>query len=117
MYLENGDCDFPTFYLPSHETAKMGGDDPDNIYLSSTIAGDRVYRLTGNVGTVTHLSIGSKANRYTFDGTTPSTGELVGSEFKPDADGNFTIIASANKPADAMARLPLAPDSTMLQLR
>ena len=117
IYLENGDPDFPTFYMPSHETAKMGGDNPDNLYLSTTIAGDRVYRLAGNVGTVTYLSVGSKANRYAIDGTMPSTGELVGDELRPDANGNFEIAVSATKPDGARAWLPMAPDSTMLQVR
>ena len=117
IYLENGDADFPTFYIPSHETAKMGGDNPDNLYLSTTIAGDRVYRLTGNVGTVAYISIGSKANRYAIDGTMPSTGELVGQELCPDNNGNFDIVVGAEKPEGARAWLPLAPDSTMLHVR
>jgi hypothetical protein len=117
IYLENGDPDFPAFYVPSHETAKMGGDNPDNHYLSSTISGDRVYRLTGNIGSVAYLSIGSKANRYAVDGTMPSTGELVGAELCPDADGNFDIIASTVEPDEGQTWLPLAPDSTMLQVR
>lgn len=117
IYLENGDCDFPTFYRPSHETAKMGGDNPDNLYLSATIAGDRSYRLTGNIGTVTYLSIGSKANRYAIDGTMPSTGELVGADFCPDEEGNFNLVASVEPPRDGSTWLPLAADSTMLQLR
>jgi len=117
IYLENGDPDFPTFYRPSHETAKMGGDNPDNLYLSSTIAGSRAYRLTGNVGTVAYLSLGSKANRYAVDGTMPSTGELSGAEFRPDANGDFTIVASVDKPDGDAVWLPLAPDSTMLHLR
>ena len=117
IYLENGDPDFPTFYLPSHETAKMGGDNPDNLYLSATIAGDRTYRLTGNVGTVAYISLGSKANRYAIDGTMPSTGELAGEELRPDSEGNFDIVVSVDKPEGARAWLPMAPDSTMLHLR
>ena len=118
IYVEAGDPDFPTFYVPSHETAKMGGDNPDNYYLSSTIAGDRVYRIDGNIGTVTYLSLGSKANRYAIDGTMPSTGELASSELRPDANGNFSVIASVERPDDpGQAWLPLAADSTMLHVR
>jgi hypothetical protein len=117
IYLENGDADFPTFYRPSHETAKMGGDNPDNLYLSSTISGAHTYRLWGNIGTVTYLSMGSKANRYAIDGTMPSTGEVVGAEFRPDPLGNFEIIASTTRPAGDVAWLPMAADTSMLQLR
>lgn len=118
MYLEGGDPDFPGFVRPSHETAKLGGDNPDNLYLSATILGDRTYRLTGNIGTVHYLSIGSKANRYAIDGTMASTGELQKGQFLADADGNFTIIASVEKPSgDGVAWLPLAADSNILQVR
>jgi hypothetical protein len=118
IYLENGDPDFPGFYVPSHETAKMGGDNPDNLYLSATIAGDRTYRLRGNVGTVAYLSVGSKANRYAVDGTMPSTGELARDELNADAQGDFTIVASVEQPGDAsVAWLPLAPDSSMIHIR
>jgi hypothetical protein len=117
MYLEGGDPDFPTFIQPSHATAKLGGDNPDNLYLSATILGDRTYRLTGNIGSVTYLSIGSKANRYAIDGTMASTGELQAEGFKPDALGNFTVIASQTEPADGTPWLPLAPDSNILQMR
>jgi len=117
IYLEGGDPDFPTFVRPSHETAKLGGDNPDNLYLSATIAGDREYRLRGNIGTVTFLSVGSKANRYATDGTMVSTGELSAEDFGADADGEFTIVASRNRPAGDVAWLPLAQDSNIIQIR
>lgn len=117
IYLESGDPDFPTFYMPSHETAKMGGDNPDNLYLSATISGANRYRLWGNLGTVTYLSVGSKANRYAIDGTMPSTGELAKTGFGADADGHFEIIASVDDPGEGKGWLPLASDSTMLHVR
>jgi len=117
IYLEGGDPDFPSFVLPSHETGKLGGDNPDNLYLSATIMGDRTYRLTGNIGTVHYLSIGSKANRYAIDGTMASTGELQKEQFRADAEGNFTVIASVDRPQGDVAWLPLAADSNILQVR
>lgn len=117
IYMEGGDPDFPSFIRPSHETAKLGGDNPDNLYLSASIAGDRVYRLTGNVGTVRFLSIGSKANRYATEGTMVSTGELAAEDFGPDDNGDFSIIVSREQPGDGAAWLPLAGDSNILQIR
>ena len=76
MMLEHADADFPTFYSASHATAKIGADNPDNLYFNATIAGDRPYRLRGTRGTVPFLSFGTKANRYATDGTMVSTGEL-----------------------------------------
>jgi len=34
MHLENADPAFPSFYQASHDTAKIGADNPDNFYLS-----------------------------------------------------------------------------------
>ena len=117
IYVESGDPDFPCFYKPSHETAKMGGDNPDNLYLSSTIDGGRVYRITGNVGSVAYLSFGSKANRYAIDGTMPSTGEIGSEDLTLDENGNFSVVASVEHPGGEADWLPLATDSTMIQVR
>ena len=76
MALENNDPYFPTFYSLSHETAKIGADNPDNLYLNATINGDFDYRIWGQRGTVHYLSFGSKTNKYDEDGTMATTGEL-----------------------------------------
>ena len=39
MMLEHADPDFPTFYAASHPTAKIGGDNPDNLYQNATDRG------------------------------------------------------------------------------
>lgn len=118
MYLEGGDADFPTFVRPSHETAKLGGDNPDNLYLSATVAGDKTYRLFGNVGSVTYLSVATKANRYAIDGTMASTGELTSDQFLADENGDFSVIVSIEPPlGDAQPWLSMSSDSNILQVR
>jgi hypothetical protein len=115
MMLESSDPDFPSFYMASHPTAKIGADNPDNTYLNATITGDREYRMFGSRGTVPYLSFGSKANRYAIDGTMASTGELESHALKCAPDGSFEVIASA-KPQSGNW-LPLAPDSSMILVR
>ncbi len=39
MCLESTDPDFPYFYRASHETAKIGADNPDNVYWNATVSG------------------------------------------------------------------------------
>jgi hypothetical protein len=72
--VENADPDFPR--LHELDRTKIGADNPDNVYLTATVRGDRSYRLTGTRGTIGYFSVGSKANRYARDGTMASTGEL-----------------------------------------
>lgn len=115
MHLENADTDFPGFYQASHPTAKIGADNPDNLYLNASISGERRYRITGKRGTVPILSFGSKANRYAVDGTMASTGEIDSADMVFEADGSFEIIASKEKANGNW--LPLADDSSMLLVR
>lgn len=115
MQLENANPDFPAFYAASHETAKIGADNPDNIYMNASISGSRRYRIFGTRGTVPILSFGTKANRYAVDGTMGSTGELDAADMTFGPDGSFEIIVSKEK-ADGNW-LKLEDDSTMLIVR
>jgi Protein of unknown function (DUF1214) len=115
MMLEHGNPDFPVFYQASNTTIKIGADNPDNLYLNATIAGDRDYRIRGVRGTVPYLSFATKANRYAVDGTMASTGELDARDLKVDADGRFEIIVSrARHPGNWLAT---EADSSMLLVR
>lgn len=60
-HIEFGDPDFPQFYSLSHETAKIGNDNPDNYYQNCAVDGRHEYRIRGNRGSVAYLSIESKA--------------------------------------------------------
>ncbi|SDM13965.1 Protein of unknown function [Lentzea albidocapillata subsp. violacea] len=111
--LDNADPDFPRFH--ELDLVKIGADNPDNVYLSANIRGDRTYRITGTRGTIAYFSIGSKANRYARDGTMASTGELSDADLTIAPDGTVEIIASAEPRAGNW--LPLAPDSTGLVVR
>jgi hypothetical protein len=115
--VDNADPDFPR--LHELDLVKIGADNPDNVYLSATIRGDREYRITGRRGTISYFSIGSKANRYAKDGTMASTGELTDADLAVEPDGSVEIVASARpdtvRPGGNW--LPLAPDSTGLVVR
>jgi hypothetical protein len=111
--IENSDPDFPR--LHELDRVKLGADNPDNVYLSANIRGDRTYRITGTRGSIYYFSIGSKANRYAIDGTMASTGELTDSDLVVESDGTVEIIVSATPHSKNW--LPLAPDSTGLVVR
>src|SRR3546814_6886756 len=67
MHLEFADPDFPGFFLPSHETGKIGADNPDNLYAFAKVKGDNDYIIRGNRGTVSYLSIGTQKGGYETD--------------------------------------------------
>jgi hypothetical protein len=94
MSLERGDKHFPEFYALCHDTAKFGGDNPDNLYQNATIDGSLNYRIWGHKGTVHYLSFVTNENRYAEGGTMTKTGELYPKDMLFDNDGNFEIFLS-----------------------
>jgi len=115
MSLEKSDPYFPEFYSLSHETAKIGADNPDNVYQNATIDGSLDYRVWGNKGSVHYLSFGTKANRYAQDGTMATTGELESKDIECDEEGNFEIFLSQRK--EKLNWLAMELDSNMLIVR
>ena len=113
--VEFADPDFPVFYALSHETIKIGSDNPDNTYRNCIIAGDREYRVRGTRGTAPYLTFGTKAERYAIDGTQASTGELDAKAMTIAPDGSFEVILSATKQPGNW--LPMSADSSMLIVR
>ncbi|WP_320837642.1 DUF1214 domain-containing protein [Zhongshania sp.] len=96
MFMECSDRDFPTFYRPSHETAKIGADNPDNIYLRAEINGMNDYRISGSRGTVAYLGFIAIAGGYEeADGNMRSVASLdTHSGLAVNADGSVEVILS-----------------------
>jgi hypothetical protein len=93
---ENSDPDFPRLLNIPNETSKAGGDNPDSLYLTSSIAGDREYRLRGTRGTAPWLSFTTKALVAGADGHVVAlpTGGLDGRKLDVNPDGTFEIAVS-----------------------
>lgn len=115
MQIEHGNPENPSFYSLSHETAKVGADNPDNVYLNAAIDGRYQYEITGTIGEARYMSFGSKENRYAIDGTMASTGELDKSALQTAEDGSVRIVVSS-EPADGNW-LPMTTTSNMLLVR
>ena len=94
MHVEFADPAFPSFFKTSHETAKIGADNPDNIYEYSRLNGAMEYRIHGNRGSVSYLSFCTQKGGYETDGRMIVTGFLDATQLMTDKDGNFEIIIS-----------------------
>jgi hypothetical protein len=115
MYVESGDVRFPTFYRPSHETAKIGADNPDNYYQRAQIDGRYDYRIRGKRGTVHYLGFGTQAGGYSENGRNESTGFIDSRQLHIGDDGSFEIILSSEpKPGNW---LPMTPASNTVIVR
>ena len=115
MQLEHGSAESPSFYSLSHETAKIGADNPDNLYLNAAIDGRFCYEITGTLGDAPYLSFGTKENRYAIDGRMISTGELEKSDLDISSDGSFRLLVSAESAQGNW--LPMLGTSNMLIVR
>lgn len=98
MHLEFADADFPGFFLPSHETGKIGADNPDNAYLFAKINGRNEYVIRGTRGSVSYLSIGTQKGGYETNGKMEQTGFIDAKDLHLGPNGEFEIHVSAEKP-------------------
>lgn len=116
MHLEFADADFPGFFSPSHETAKIGADNPDNRYQYARLNGRHDYRVSGQRGSVSYLSFGAQKGGYESDGKMIQTGFIDADQLQLDGDGRFEIILSQQPPATGNW-LRLEPESNALVVR
>ena len=113
--IEFSDPHCPQFYSLSHETAKIGNDNPDNFYMNCAVDGALTYKIRGHRGTVDYLSIESKAGSFAGQGDMAPTGHLTLGDLHIEDDGYFELIVSV-KPHSGNW-LPMTPDSDNLLVR
>jgi hypothetical protein len=113
--IEFGDPRCPQFYSLSHETAKIGNDNPDNYYLNCAVDGRLDYRIRGNRGTVDYLSIESKAGSFAGGGDMAPTGHLTLDDLDTDEAGDFEVLVSSREQPGNW--LPMSEDTDNLLVR
>ncbi len=114
-YVESDDPRTPRFYRLSHETAKIGCDNPDSYYQNAAISGEYEYRIHGTRGSVSYLGIGTYYGDYGRSGRSGCSGYLEGEQLEVGPDGRIEIIASCRSHDGNW--LPMEPDSSMLIVR
>ncbi len=114
-HVEFSDPDRPEFFSLSHETAKIGNDNPDNVYLNCTVSGEESYLISGQRGTVHYLSIESKAGGYGDGGDMAPTGHLELADIEIDETGKFEIHVSMDKKCSNW--LPMQSDTDSILIR
>jgi len=116
--VEGSDPRFPTFYSLSHDTIKIGNDNPDNYYLNCCVSGEYEYEIEGEFGEVEYFSVATKAGSYATTGDMRPTGEITSDTITKEADGSFRIFVSAKQPEDSTLNwLPMIATSDNLIVR
>jgi hypothetical protein len=115
MHLEFADPDFPGFFAPSHEIAKIGADNPDNLYLMARLNGAHDYRIRGERGTVPYLSFGTQKGGYETNGRMEQTGFLDAQNLQIGADGRFEIVLSRDQRPGNWLKLEAASNAVIVR--
>jgi hypothetical protein len=114
-FVEHADPAAPAFYRLSHETAKIGCDNPDSFYQNAEIDGRYEYRLRGTRGSVAYLGFGTYYGAYGRSGRSGCSGYLEADELEVAPDGSFEIAVSRERRPGNW--LPMEPDTCMLIVR
>ena len=114
--LEYGDPAFPALICTCHETIKIVAENPDNLYLGSSISGRYDYRVWGTRGDARWISF----NTFNAGGFGGKGGRGTGStlhEHQLDIapDGTFEVLLSQREQPGSWLRLE--PDTTSLTIR
>jgi hypothetical protein len=105
----------PTFYRLSHETAKIGADNPDAYYQNAIIDGRHDYRISGTRGAVRYLGMGTYSGVYGIDQNIEETGFLDIGDMQMSPDDRLEVILSRDpKPGNW---LPMREDTRLLIIR
>lgn len=119
-FVEHNDPRAPVLQRVVHETAKMGADNPDNVYLNAAISGHYAYRIAGIRGTVHFLSFATQIGHYGRGNGMPPTGQIDTSELAVRDDGTFEIIVACERPErlePGQSWLPMTRESGTLIVR
>ena len=111
------DPDYPQFARLPNMVARIGWDNPDNLYLSFPVRGDHVYQLHGDLSQFDLVTINVYSGML---GHTPildirTISSVASDDLEADENGNFRLTLSA-EPADGNW-LKLEPDAYIVIVR
>jgi hypothetical protein len=105
----------PRFQRMDTWVRKVGGDNPDAEYYLATIDGRNDYRITGNLGTVKHLSFTVNAGQGME--RRRQVGYFNEKDLSTDSRGNFTLLLHKDKPGEAADWVQIPEDASAILVR
>lgn len=105
----------PFFQRMDTPARKVGGDNPDAEYDLAAIDGRYEYRIRGNIGSVSYLSFTISGGQ----GMTPRymAAYIGDQDLQADADGNFTLWLTREKPDKPGVWLSIPEDASSILVR
>ena len=96
-HMDYRDPNYPQFSRLPNMVARIGWDNPDNLYLSFPVRGDHTYRLHGDLSNFDLVTFNVYSGML---GHTPildirTISSLISDDLEVDEDGNFLLTLSA----------------------
>lgn len=113
--LEYGYPKHPHLICACHETIKIVAENPDNLYLGSSISGRHDYRVWGTRGEAKWLSFNTFGGGGFGTGGRGTGPTLHEHQMHIEPDGTFEVILSTREHPGNW--LPLEPDTNSLTIR
>lgn len=113
--LEWGDPDRPHLICTCHETIKIVAENPDNLYLGTSMSGRHAYRIWGTRGEARWLSFNTFAGGGFGSGGRGTGTTLHEHELTVEPDGTFELVCSVEPRPGNWLRLE--PDTRSLTIR
>ncbi len=92
------DPERPVFQRYVTPGRKLLGDNPDALYYFAPIRGDRRYRIRGNLASATFTSFTIEGGSAEGRAASRSISAIDDTELQADAEGNFEILVSPERP-------------------
>jgi hypothetical protein len=107
--------EYPVFKRIVSPTRKANGDNPDAIYFTTYIRGDRSYRVRGNMVGATYTSFTIEAGTGEGRYASKTSGVLNDREIEVDAEGHYELLFAPN--AEGVNTFALPKDAVRLTTR
>lgn len=114
MWVFKADPAQPAFTDWMAHGRKTAGDSPYTVYLTTPVSPKHTYRLHGNLGQATYF--GAQLYRWAH-GFNALSSVISQPQIAADAEGNFEIVMSKERPSSAVNWLPLGDDDYVLMTR
>lgn len=111
------DPEWPVFQRMVTPTRKYLGDNPDAIYFSAFVRGDRRYRIRGNLAGATYTSFTVEYGDAPGGMSKGVASVLNDTQFEVAPDGSYEILVGPKAEPSQRGRLELPPNAIQISTR
>lgn len=112
-FVEYSDPRDPCLANVYNDHLKWGLDNPDSLYALGYVDSDKVYEISGNIGSVNYFNFTTA--RMNTAAMYEITGVLDSPQVETDAEGNFTVVVGGEARPTNWVALPAGANSILVR--